>query len=300
VIEAIIHFLLEAQNPDGGWGAKKDKQSNTEATSLTALALHTINDPALTGSIDRGLSWLAERQLADGSWPLTPLLETGSWVTPLTVFTLAFFETHHQRALRGAAWLLGQRGSKPGWFIALRCRWAPQTMPIRLDPSLDGWSWTPNAFSFVEPTAYALTALKKLRPFLLRTSAAERIHKGELLIHDRMCKGGGWNYGNSAVFGKELSPYPDTTAIALIALQDHQTTEANQQSLTALRSMMTHIQSGLALSWAILCFALYGEDTSEWQQLLVHNYEKSGFLGEIKTLALALLASQASATVFQV
>ena len=296
----LLRFLLEAQNSDGGWGAKREKQSNTEATSLTLLALHAINDPTLTNSIDRGLDWLAERQLADGSWPLTPLLEVGSWVTPLTVFVTAFFEQHRQRALRGAAWLLGQRGSKPGWFTAWRHRWAPQTMPIRLDPSLDGWSWTPNAFSFVEPTAYALIALKKLAPFLQQTNAAERIRQGELLLYDRICKGGGWNCCGSEVLGKDLLPYPDTTAIALIALQNNRTTDTNQQSLSALRKMLTQVQSGLALSWSILCLALYGEEVSEWRQLLVRNYEQSGFLGETKTLALALLASQGSATVFQV
>jgi hypothetical protein len=152
----------------------------------------------------------------------------------------------------------------------------------------------------VEPTAYALIALKKLAPFLHGTPAQARIQQGELLLYDRLCKGGGWNCCGSAVLEEELLPYPDTTAIALIALQDHHTAEANQQSLRALRSMLTHVQSGLTLSWSILCFALYGEDISEWQALLTSNYEKTGFLGETKTLALALLASQRDTTVFRV
>ena len=87
----------------------------------------------------------------------------------------------------------------------------------------------------MEPTAYALIALKKLKPFLKQTQAEERIHQGELLIYDRMCNGGGWNYGNVRVLGEELRAYPDITAVTLIALQDHQAKEANQLSLQALR-----------------------------------------------------------------
>ena len=55
-----------------------------------------------------------------------------------------------------------------------------------------------------------------------------------MLIYDRMCESGGWNYGNSQVLGETLWPYPDVTAIALIALRDRATSEANQKSLHAL------------------------------------------------------------------
>jgi hypothetical protein len=115
-----------------------------------------------------------------------------------------------------------------------------------------------------------------------------------------MCKGGGWNYGNSVVLGKVLAPYPDTTAVALIALQDHHTAEANQQSLSALRHILSHVQTGLALSWSILCLALYGHDVSGWQELLTQNYEQTNFLGETKTVALAVLALQNATPVFRV
>jgi hypothetical protein len=54
--------------------------------------------------------------------------------------------------------------------------------------------------------------------------------------------------------------------------------------------MLAQVESGLALSLAILCFPLYGYDVSAWRTLLTRNYEQRGFLGETKTLALALLA----------
>ena len=115
-----------------------------------------------------------------------------------------------------------------------------------------------------------------------------------------MCKGGGWNYGNSTVLGEDLWPYSDTTAIVLIALQDRQTAEANQLSLQALQHMLTDVESGLTLGWAILCFTLYGQDVATWQQRLARTYDKTGFLGDTKTMALALLASGDGAKIFQV
>jgi hypothetical protein len=300
MIQAAIDFLLTAQNPDGGWGTGKSKRSNTEATAFAQLALRTLSDRSLTASIDRGLNWLTKRQNHDGSWPLTDQLKPGSWTTALVVLSLAHVERHQQQALRGANWLLSQEGRDPGWLNSFLYRWAPHRLATRLNPDLKGWPWTANAFSWVEPTAYALIGLKKLRPHVQSALAEDRIRQGELLLYDRMCKGGGWNYGNSVVLGEELPPYPDTTAIALIALHDRQTAEANQLSLQALQHMLSDVDSGLTLGWTILCFALYGQDVATLQQRLARTYDKTEFLGETKTMALALLASGDGAKIFKV
>ena len=63
---------------------------------------------------------------------------------------------------------------------------------------------------------------------------SKELGRGEMLVYDRMCENGGWNYGNSKVLGEALWPYPDVTAVALIALQDRAASEANQKSLRAL------------------------------------------------------------------
>jgi hypothetical protein len=299
-IEAIIAHLLKAQNADGGWGAAYGKRSNTEATSLVLLGLSMWQEASLVERINRGRSWLTAQQHADGSWPLTGQLQEGSWATALAVFTLARFEPHSQSALRGASWLLGQKGRKLGWLPALFYRLAPQQFPYRLNPDLQGWSWTAGASSWVEPTAYALLALQELRSYLPTAQVAERIHQGERLLYDRMCVGGGWNYGNVQVFGEALPPYPEVTALTLIALQNHRMRGENQVSLTALREMLTGVDSGLALSWAILCFGLYGHDVLLWQMRLVQSYERTEFLGDTRTLALALLALGEGAHILQV
>jgi hypothetical protein len=296
----MINVLLNSQNSDGGWGAVPQKHSQTEATAYALLALTQMRDLALSGRVNRGLQWLLTQQQADGSWPLMANLTESSWTSALAVFALAHFEDHRSQALRGAEWLLQQKGRTLGLLESLKYRLAPSFMATELNPDLQAWPWAANSFSWVEPTAYALLALKKLRPFLRGTQADQRIRQGELLLYDRMCKGGGWNYGNVRTLGEEILPYPDTTAVALLALQDRQTEVANQQSLQALRHMLGQVQSGLALSLALLCFSVYGQDHAEWKSQLRKRYDETRFLDETKVVALALLALNDGAAVFRV
>ena len=162
---------------------------------------------------------------------------------------------------------------------------------VALNPDLKGWAWVPRTFSWVEPTSYALVALKQVRTHVAAKNLEERIQQGEMMIYDRMCSGGGWNYGNSKVFGDALWPYPDVTAVALIALQDHQLNQANRESVSALRKMMQETDSGLALCWGTICLSIYGDETSGWKRQIEKRFQTTGFLGETKTLALALIAS---------
>jgi hypothetical protein len=133
-------------------------------------------------------------------------------------------------------------------------------------------------------------ALKKLKSHLSGTDVAHRIEQGELMIYDRMCVGGGWNYGNSIVYDEKLWAYPDVTAVALIALQDRSKRKENQMSLRLLQELTKETNSGLALSWTIICLSIYGQDTGQWKQSLLKIFKKNAFLREIKPLALAILA----------
>jgi len=298
-MDAALQFLVDTQNPDGGWGAGKGKQSNTEATSIATLALSAVGDASLEEKVSRGVNWLTARQNSNGSWPLTASSKESSWTTALAILALTHFPSNRQKALTGAAWLLRQEG-KFNFLASLIYRFAPQTIPVKLNPLLKGWPWTPGTFSWVEPTAYALIALKKIRTNLNDKQANERIREGELMIYDRMCGEGGWNYGNSEVLEADLWPYPDITALALIALQDHRETEANQLSLKALKKMLGENHSGLTLSWSVICLSLYGDDPTPLRNSLAKNYEQATFLGETKTIALALLAAGHGIEVFRV
>ena len=300
MINAAIDLLLGAQNEDGGWGAVKGKRSNTESTSFVLMALKSLEGNPFDRQTTAGLKWLLQRQKDDGSWSLNDASKQSSWTTPIAALALLSFQDQREHALRAAKWILTQEGRKPGWVATLLFRLSLLKKVTELDPYLSGWSWTAGAFSWVEPTSYSLMTLKKLKRSLDGTNCEERIRQGEMLIYDRMCENGGWNYGNSRVLGEALWPYPDVTAVALIALQDRARSEANQTSLRALESMMREAASGTALGWGILCLKLYDQDVQEWQRILVKNFEKTRFLGETKTVALALLVFGNGASLFRV
>lgn len=300
MINAAIDLLLGAQNEDGGWGAVKGKRSNTESTSFVLMALKSLEGNPFDRQTTAGLKWLLQRQKDDGSWSLNDASKQSSWTTPIAALALLSFQDQRDHALRAAKWILTQEGRKPGWVATLLFRLSLLKKITELDPYLSGWSWTAGAFSWVEPTSYSLMTLKKLKRSLDGTNCEERIRQGEMLIYDRMCENGGWNYGNSRVLGEALWPYPDVTAVALIALQDQAMSETNQKSLRALDAMLREAGSGTALGWGILCLTLYKQDVQEWKKILVKNFEKTRFLGETKAVALALLAFGNGASLFRV
>ena len=50
-------------------------------------------------------------------------------------------------------------------------------------------------------------------------NCASRVQMGEAQLMDVRSRDGGWNYGSPAALGVDLPSYPETTALALVALQ---------------------------------------------------------------------------------
>jgi hypothetical protein len=290
MLQEAVQILLNSQNPDGGWGAWAGKRSATEMTALALLALHVAHDIAPESALRKGEAWFIKRQNADGSWPHNDSLKASSWSTAFAMIALSVSGQFEERLVKAGNWALEQEGSKPGILANLILALTFQKKAVQLNEDLIGWSWTPNSFSWVEPTSYFLLALKKTKRLLASKIVEERIRQGELMIYDRMCDNGGWNYGNSSVYGERLWPYPDITAVALIALQDQCERKENQVSLRALSEMTKSTDSGLALSWTAICFSLYGQEDAEVRKRLVERFAKTKFLGEMKSIALGILA----------
>jgi hypothetical protein len=292
-------YLVASQNHDGGWGAQQGRASSTEITALATLALGRQATADARASAARGVRWLVARQHADGGWPVSTRVDEGSWATALAILALDALGREPACAVLGARWLMRRVPRTLGLASSLLHRFAPGSLAVRLDPDLKGWAWTADAVSFVEPTSYVLVALKRLRRQLQGAAVAERIDEAERMVYDRMCRGGGWNYGNSTVLEADLWPYADVTALALLALADHPGREANRRSLDALRGMLQRVNSGLSVAWATLCFSAYGEDPELWRRRLAECYARTAFLGETKAVALALLALTGGAEVFR-
>jgi hypothetical protein len=128
---------------------------------------------------------------------------------------------------------------------------------IPQDGRLQGWSWTEGTFSWVEPTAWSVLVLKQRLTYGPYPDAAERIRVGEQMLKDRECQGGGWNYGNSAVYSQDLQPYVPTTALSLLALQDRRNEGVVTRGLRRLQEDMLGERSAVALSLAIICLRVH-------------------------------------------
>jgi hypothetical protein len=284
--------LLAQQNDDGGYPARPGLPSATEPTALALFALSFEPEPGATPTLR---TWLRTQQTPERGWPAMAGLQEPTWATALAVLALARYPEEGAAVRGGSEWLLGRRGrtvAGPGLLRRLFGRPAA----VDVNGALVGWPWLVDTFSWVEPTAYALLALKAVHP---RSAEAEaRIDQGERVLLDRVCPDGGWNYGNARVLGEDLWSYPDTTALALLALGPARAPAVSAKALDTLETMLAANQSGLATALGVLALAAHGRDVRPWRARLATRFEATGFLGDVRALGWAVLASNESVTPF--
>jgi hypothetical protein len=146
-------------------------------------------------------------------------------------------------------------------------------------------------FSWVEPTSYALLAIK-----LCGRRNHPRVAEAERLLLDRACQDGGWNYGNHTVFGARLVGFVPTTALAALALQDvDRASDTVNRALAFLDREIKARQSTLSLALTLLCFDVFGQPTANLAEALGRRQASDGsWRQQIHLTALALLALEAA------
>lgn len=235
--DALRAFLLQHRNRDGGWGYFPSKASRIEPTCWALLALSRASERPI--ELDVLLRWPRR-----GGWFIdvagAPLNYAFNALAAITALT---HRDGGSDALAVARALLEVRGVRLG-----------QGTAIRQDNSLQAWPWIDPTFSWVEPTSLCLLLVKKLRNRLPAAVATERIEIGERMLRDRACGAGGWNYGGSNVYGQELFPYVPTTALGLLAMQDHPTDPIVARALAWLTKEAASESSALALAFALIAF----------------------------------------------
>jgi hypothetical protein len=158
----------------------------------------------------------------------------------------------------------------------------------RQNNSIQAWSWIADTFSWVEPTAYCLLALKRARGRM--PVVASRIADAESLLYDRCCLTGGWNYGNSNMLGQELPAYVPTTALALLALQDRTSEGAFVLSQAYLEKDALSEPSAIALSLALIALRVFRRPVAHIEEALEKQIARTMTLGNQHALAMALYA----------
>jgi hypothetical protein len=240
----IIKALRTFFQPRAGCSYSFDLEPFCEPTLFSLLALYTAGASRdETGPL---LAWLLPVRNGDGSIGLSPEHRTqGTWLTAQFAVVLHYY---------GASAPLEQAVN---WLLRTRSAAVAQDPNVAQDNSLIGWPWVRGTFGWAEPTAWALIALN-----LQGLAEHPRAVEGRKLLLDRQIPAGGWNYGNREVRGRELLPFGDTTALALIALCGHVPEEAISASLEFLKRTAETVESPYDLAWAVIGLEIYGIDAS--------------------------------------
>ena len=283
-ISSLAETLRSRQMKSGGWAYFHSVQESLEATCLAELALA----PERHANSSEAILFLLKSQLSDGGWPAFLGDSEGSWTTALALCTLnstGDFTAAREKAFR---WLYAERGREGHWFW----RWKFKTSDrnVRFDPDKYGWPWVTGSASWVIPTAFSIIAIEQFTVCNRSEESEKRIHLGVEMLLDRECVDGGWNSGNSLVYGVPLRPHVEATAIALLALQDEQRIEMVQKSLSWLRQNAASVDSVSSLAWCILTLFVYQESVEPLKNRLATIMGDGREVRNNATLATALLA----------
>ena len=254
-LESRLKFLRQAQNSDGGWGYFPGKQSWFEPTTYAMLALHAT--PGSQDSLDRAWKLLRSWQTADGSSRPNGEVQGGTWVTAQAVTLACVRGVYDDKVRSSVDWLLRVTGAESS--LAMRAAAFFHLLKTKANFSHEGWPWREGNASWVEPTVQAVVALKKVAKTYENPELIRRVSEGEAQILSRKCSDGGWNCGNPNVLNYDLPSYPETTALALLALQGRSREELAEPLALATR-FRAETRSSLARAWLVIALRCHGRE----------------------------------------
>lgn len=283
VLDTIPRQLLEAIRSrsveGGGFSMLPGREYRPDVTAWAVLALRSaLSDSRDDGFIESSCSRLAASQQKDGRVSISPTTPESFWPTPMAILAWAGSSSHADAQSRAVSFLLSISGKH--WEKGFNS-------PFAHDTSLRGWPWTEATHSWVEPTSMALLALKATGH-----GNHERVTEGVRMLLDRQLPSGGWNYGNTFVYGRELYPHPDMTGAALTALVGLVKEEQLKRSLEYLKERVSRLYTPRSLGWAVLGLGAWQSrpnDSDEWIMDCVKRQERYGTY-DTTLLSLLLLA----------
>jgi hypothetical protein len=254
---ALEQRLLNRQLLSGGWSFRRaSSQAACEPTCLALLALRL----RASDGLERGLRFLLGIQNPNGSWPaFTGDDYDGCWATALAVMALINCGRMTPAIEHGLRWLLTSKGRESHWLWKWKFR--TNDTHVQFNPDKFGWPWIPYTCSWVVPTAFAVLALKRSFVCCQSREVRFRIARGVEMLLDRVCPNGGWNAGNSVVYGAPLAPHIDATAAALLAMRGEPQSAVLAQSLDWLEQRAQTCRAPWSLAWAILALDAHDRST---------------------------------------
>ena len=268
-----IDRLCDRVLSEGGFAANVGGKYRPDATAWAILALSAAGteEDVLESSRAR----LVNSQLSDGRICLLPEHPDAYWPTPLAVLAWQGSPAHIEQQSRAIEFLINNTGKHgPRKSDAI----------VAHDTDIKGWPWIANTHSWVEPTAISLIALQAAG-----YGGHERAREATRLLMDRQLNQGGWNYGNTIVFGQELHPMPENTGMALNALTGRVPEESIKVSLEYLEFQLPSLRTPLSLGWCLMGLGAWGKQPDNSKERVLDCLKLQKIYGNYPTPLLSLL-----------
>jgi hypothetical protein len=266
--------LLEERFVEGvGFPNRPGGQFRPDATSWAILALEAAG--STSGIVAKARRLLANAQGKDGRVCVSPQYPDACWPTPLAVLAWHGAPEYDEPRSKAVRFLLevDQLGVLDG----------PQTGESH-DVTIRGWPWIAKTHPWVEPTAYALMALR-----VCGCGTHSRTADAVRLLIDRQLADGGWNVGTTVTFGKQMWPTPEATGLGLQALAGFVPKPAVERSITYLRSQLPALNAPMSLAWAILGLHAWQETLEQPHERILQVLGRQEQLGPYDMFSLSLL-----------
>ena len=218
---------------------------------------------------------LQKEQEQDGRVPIDPHFPLAAWPTPLAL--LAWLQQTDKAGIvtRSVDFLLTWHG----------LHWVNREPEVLgHDTSLVGWPWVTGAHSWIEPTSLALLALNAAG-----SGGHARCQQARQMILNRQLPKGGWNFGNTTVYGHELRPMLHSTGMALTALAKAVEPEAVDHSIRYLEAAIQPVRAPLSLGWGVIGLSAWNRRPEFADQWIAECLEKEQSTTEYDLALLGLL-----------
>jgi hypothetical protein len=273
ITQVIRDVLLQRALPGGGLTDRPQGRFRVDATAWGAVAIAA--DGGEDTICEKLCARLVDEQQNDGRVSVSKSHPESYWPTPIAV--LAWQNSSPSRAARDKSihFLLSTTGN----HFAHRA-----DEPAGHDTSLKGWPWVAGTHSWIEPTAMSMIALKATG-----YSRHDRVSEAVRMLLDRQLLHGGWNHGNSFVYGRELRPTPDGTGAALAALAGMVDRHHVPRAIDYLQGERDRLRTPISLGWTLIGLAAWNLWPSNGLALVERCLVNQLKLGEYDTSSLSLL-----------
>jgi hypothetical protein len=257
-----------AQQPAIGYLAGGAPAAEPTAVAALALAAHGRSEAAQQAAVA-----LSKMQGESGAVGILAGEDSPGWPTGLAIVAWS----------RVGSLLAANTDKAIAWLLANRGKSLPRSAEFGHNTELVGWAYAEQTHSWVEPTAFAVLALKAAGQ--ANSSAAL---EGVRVLLDRQLPGGGHNYGNTFVLGQLIRPHVQPSGIALLALAGAKDFSGRlAKSVAWLRRNIGPETTPLSLGWALLGLRAHGVVLPQADEWLAAAAGRNPPLSKLALLALA-------------